>query len=68
MPDIIESKPNVLGGQPVLKGTRIPIARIVALYVQGYTTKDFKKDYPYLDIRKKDLLDIFTYYQHQLAQ
>ena len=68
MPDIIQTKPNVLGGMPVLKGTRIPIARVVALYVQGYKIKDFKKDYPYIDLTKKDLLDIFTYYQQQLAK
>lgn len=68
MPDIIQTNPRILGGQPVLKGTRIPIARVVALYVQGYKIKDFKKDYPYLDLTKKDLLTIFSYYQRQLAQ
>lgn len=67
MPDIIEKNPKVLGGQPVISGTRIPIARVVALFVQGYGIKDFKKDYPYLDLKKKDLLQIFTYYQQQLA-
>lgn len=68
MSQIIEKNPKILGGQPVIKGTRIPVARVVALYVQGYRPKDFKKDYPYLDITRKDLLDIFTYYQKQLAQ
>lgn len=68
MPKIIEINPKILGGQPVIKGTRIPVARVVALYVQGYKVKDFKKDYPYLDITKKDLLTIFTYYQKRLAQ
>lgn len=68
MPKIIETNPKILGGQPVIKGTRIPVARVVALYVQGYKLKDFKKDYPYLDITKKDLLTIFTYYQKRLAQ
>lgn len=67
MPDIIEKNPKILGGQPIIKGTRIPIARVVALYIQGYKLKDFKNDYPYLDITKKDLLNIFTYYQKQLA-
>ncbi len=67
MPNIIEKNPKVLGGQPVITGTRIPVARVVALFVQGYGIKDFKKDYPYLNITKKDLLQIFTYYQQQLA-
>jgi uncharacterized protein (DUF433 family) len=68
MPEIIEKNPKVLNGQPVIKGTRIPVARVVALYIQGYKIKDFKKDYPYLSLTKKDLLDIFTYYEKQLAQ
>ncbi len=67
MPKIIEKNPKVLGGQPVIKGTRIPVARIVALHIQGYKIKDFKKDYPYLTLSKKDLQDIYTYYLNQLA-
>ena len=67
MPEIIQTNPKVLGGQPVIKGTRIPVARVVALYVQGYKIKDFKKDYPYLDITRKDIKDIFDYYSNQIA-
>lgn len=67
MPKIIESKPNILGGQPVIKGTRIPVARVVALHIQGYTLKDFKKEYPYLDLSKKDLQTIYSYYLNKLA-
>lgn len=68
MPEIIQTNPKILGGMPVLRGTRIPIARVVALYVQGYKIKDFKNDYPYLKLSKKDLLDIFQYYSNQLGQ
>ena len=67
MPEIIQTNPKILGGQPVIRGTRIPVARIVALFVQGYKVKDFKKDYPYLTISKKDLLEIFSFYKRQLA-
>lgn len=67
MPDIIQTNPNVLGGQPVIRGTRIPVARIVALHIQGYTVKDFQKDYPYLELSKKDLQEIYHHYLHQLA-
>lgn len=68
MPEVIQTNPKILGGQPVIKGTRIPVARVAALYIQGYKIKDFKKDYPYLDITKKNLLEIFTFYEKQLAQ
>ena len=67
MPDIIQTNPKVLGGQPVIKGTRIPIARIVALFIQGYKIKDFKQDYPYLDLTKKDLQEIYSYYSTKVA-
>jgi len=67
MTPVIEHNPKIQGGQPVLKGTRIPISRIVGLYIQGYKIKDFKKDYPYLNITKKDLLNIFSFYQRKLA-
>ena len=67
MPTIIEQNPKVLGGQPVIKGTRIPVARIVALHIQGSKVKDFKKEYPYLAITKKDLQEIYHYYLNQLA-
>lgn len=67
MPNIIEKNPKILGGQPVIKGTRIPVARIVALHIQGYKIKDFKKDYPYLHLTTQDLKTIYTYYRQQLA-
>lgn len=68
MLEIIEKNPKILGGQPILKGTRIPIARIVALFVQGYKVKDFKRDYPDLDITQKDIEGIFSYYKNLAAQ
>ena len=67
MPDVIQTNPKVLGGQPVIKGTRIPIARIVALFIQGYKIKYFKQDYPYLDLTKKDLQEIYSYYSTKVA-
>ena len=67
MLDIIETKPNVLGGMPVIKGTRIPVARVVALHIQGYKIKDLKKEYPYLKLSKKELQEIYKYYSTQVG-
>ncbi len=68
MPDVIEQNPHILGGQPVLRGTRIPISRIMALIGQGYTVDDFKSDYPFLeDLTAKDLKDLLKYYEAQIA-
>lgn len=68
MPEIVQTDPKILGGQPVIKGTRIPVARIVALHIQGYKMKDFKKDYPYLNLSKKDLQEIYKHYSNLLAK
>ena len=64
MPDIIQTNPKILGGQPVIKGTRIPVARVVALYIQGYRLSEIKKELPDLsEFTKKDLYNIFSYYK-----
>lgn len=67
MPEIIQTNPKVLGGQPVIKGTRIPIARVVALHIQGYKIKDLKNEYPYLKLTRKDLQEIYKYYSAKIA-
>jgi len=67
MPEIIETNPKVLGGSPVIKGTRIPIARILALISMNYTLSDLKKELPQLkDLTKKDLIAILVYYKKKL--
>lgn len=44
--------PKILGGTPVISGTRIPIDRIYNLVLQGYTTQTLKKEYPWVDASK----------------
>ena len=64
MPDIIEKNPKILGGQPVISGTRIPVARVVALHIQGYKLADIKRELPDLSkFTKEDLSTIFSYYK-----
>lgn len=68
MPEIIQTKPKILGGQPVIKGTRIPIARVLALIGMGYVLTDLKKELPDLvKLTKKDLAEILSYYQQKVA-
>jgi uncharacterized protein (DUF433 family) len=67
MPKIIESNPKVLGGKPVIKGTRIPVARIIALLGMNYTLTDIRNEFPQLSLlTKENLSDILTYYQTKL--
>jgi uncharacterized protein (DUF433 family) len=50
----IEVNPKILGGKPVIKGTRIPVYLILELLSAGYDFKRIIKAYPTLtevDIR-----------------
>ncbi len=67
MPEIIEINAKVLGGQPVIKGTRVPVARVMALIGMNYSLKDLKREIPHLaKITKKDISTILDFYKHQL--
>lgn len=68
MPQIIESNSKVLGGQKVIKGTRIPVSRLLALVGMEYSLMDIKKELPDLKIlKKKDLRTILSYYKTRFA-
>jgi uncharacterized protein (DUF433 family) len=68
MPDIIQVNPKVLGGQPVIRGTRIPVSRLLALVGMNYTLANIKEELPDLRIlRKKDLHSILSYYETHFA-
>jgi len=68
MPDIIQKNPKIIEGQPVIKGTRIPVARVLALIGMGYTLHKIKKELPDLNkLTKKDLATILSYYQINLT-
>lgn len=69
MPDIIQTNPKIMGGQPVIKGTRIPISRVLALIGMNYTLSKIRRELPDLkELTKRDLSTILSYYQTQIAQ
>ena len=49
MADIIQFNPKILGGKPIIKGTRIPVALIYELIGLKYSISDILKEYPHLD-------------------
>jgi uncharacterized protein (DUF433 family) len=54
LPDRIEANPEVMGGKPVVRGTRIPVALILNKLGAGLTAEAVIADYPRLtheDIR-----------------
>jgi len=44
----IITNPNILGGAPVVVGTRIPASRMVHLLGQGYSIEQIQEVYPQL--------------------
>jgi len=47
----ITSNPDILGGTPVIRGTRVPIGRILFLLKDGYTLDAIHEDYPHIDLK-----------------
>lgn len=47
----IISNPDILGGKPVISGTRIPIDQILFLLKSGFTMEAIKEEYPQLNIK-----------------
>jgi uncharacterized protein (DUF433 family) len=45
------SSPDVLGGEPVFEGTRIPLAHIAGLIAKGVVAAEILEDYPALSIQ-----------------
>lgn len=48
MSDIIESNPEILGGKPIIKGTRIPVALVYELIGLNYSIDQIIEEYPHL--------------------
>ena len=53
MSQFISANPGIMNGVPVIKGTRIPVSRIVFLLSEGHTIDSIHDLYPHL---RKNLL------------
>jgi uncharacterized protein (DUF433 family) len=61
MKKYIISDPKILGGTPVVKGTRVPVGRILFLFKQGYTIDDIHSEYDHIDVKTLEkVLDELT--------
>ncbi len=62
MPNIIQKNPNVLGGMAVIRGTRIPVSRILALVGMDYKLTDIRREFPQLKkLNEVDFVDITNF-------
>jgi len=63
MNDRITINPDVLGGKPIISGTRISVEFVVGLLAQGWTVDDVLKEYDH--ITREDVQECLAY-AHQL--
>ncbi|MBU7024245.1 MAG: DUF433 domain-containing protein [Theionarchaea archaeon] len=57
--DRIEINPRILGGKPVIKGTRIPIYLILELLQADYDFQKILDAYPFL--KREDIKAVLEY-------
>ena len=55
----ITFNPNVLGGKPIIRGTRISVDFILELLSSGMSIDEILKDYKHL--KKEDILESLDY-------
>jgi uncharacterized protein (DUF433 family) len=56
--DYIETKPGVLGGKPVIKGTRISVELLLGWFAAGWSMDEVLENYP--RVTREDLKAVFT--------
>lgn len=61
----IESRPGVQGGEPCIKGTRIPVWVLAALHKQGDTAEEILEAYPNLSAAQVHAA-LSYYYEHRV--
>jgi len=65
-PDRIEINPKILGGKPVIKGTRIPVHIIITMLRDGQTFDEIIRGYPRLT--KEDIRAVLDYSLYIIQQ
>lgn len=56
----IVSNPDVLGGEPVFRGTRIPLRHVASLFRKGVSEKEIAEDFPALSSRDLAYARLFS--------
>jgi uncharacterized protein (DUF433 family) len=62
----INSDPNVLGGTPVFRGTRVPVAALFDNLADGYTVEQILAEFPSLN--RDDVLAVLHAAPETLAR
>ena len=62
----IVSIPEILGGEPVLQGTRTPVRAVVELWRVGTPAEEITLDLPHLTLAQ--VFDALSYYSDHTAE
>jgi uncharacterized protein (DUF433 family) len=62
----IERHPEILGGEPIIVGTRTPVRAIVEMWRMGYAPEEIPFHLPYLTIAQ--VFDALSYYSDNQAE
>lgn len=65
MLDVIQSNPNILGGTPVFKGTRVPVEVFFDHMEGGVTIEDFLLDFP--SVTKEQCVQVLEIAEHLIT-
>jgi uncharacterized protein (DUF433 family) len=58
--NLVHRSKDVLGGEPVFKGTRVPVRTIAVMKTQGATTEEIVEGYPSLTAQMVQIAEIWT--------
>ena len=62
---MIETDPEICGGKPVIKGTRIPVKLILELLSNGWSIDDIKEEY---DLSEEQIKAAIKYVENLLEK
>ena len=64
--DYIETRAGVLGGKPVIKGTRVSVEMLLSFLAAGWSVEDLLAEYP--SITSSDLQAVFALAHELIAE
>jgi uncharacterized protein (DUF433 family) len=63
---LVISDPGILGGQPVFRGTRLPVATLFEYLADGLTIDYYLETFP--SVTREQALAVLRYGQERIAQ
>lgn len=62
----VVSDPDILGGEPIISGTRTPIRAVVELWRSGIAPEEIPTDLPHISLAQ--VFDALSYYSQHTAE